>query len=256
MRRALDISAWVLLLGAIALLPAFSSRERAKMPCEGVRFHIPAGEEVVLISADDLNAFLHGGFDTLENKPLHSVRPDTVEKWLERNPYVLDAEAHVDLQNKLCISIRQEKPLFRIFTPEGKSVYLSMSGRILPLKRTLPVRVPVVNGFMGDLPSMGRHINPDDHPRLSELHKFGLFISNDEFFSLLFSQVYINLKGEFTLVPSIGTHSILLGKMNEDFHARMEKLRAFYEQGLVRGPWDRYEKINLTYKDQVVCTKR
>lgn len=80
-------------------------------------------------------------------------------------------------------------------------------------------------------------------------------MENNDFLRRLVSQVYIESNGDLRLEPRIGKHSILFGDTTA-MDQKLENLQAFYHQGLVRGPWDRYELINLKYKDQVVCIKR
>jgi len=255
MKKVLNIFVWVVLLSAVILLPAFSSKERSQMPCSGQEFSVGAGDDVVLVTAGDLDTYITSHFDTLKGRPATTIDPNAVELWLSENPYVLSAEAHLDLKHTLHIEVTQEQPLFRIFRASGSSCYLSKSGRIIPLRDGIPVRVPVLSGFLGEVPLTGQHINEERNPRLMAAHRLGLLLTQDSFLRLLVSQVYIGSNGDISMEPRIARHSILLGDTTS-IENKLENLVAFYKQGLIRGPWDRYEVINLKYKDQVVCTKR
>jgi cell division protein FtsQ len=57
------------------------------------------------------------------------------------------------------------------------------------------------------------------------------------------------------LIPRLGQHRILLGDTT-DLRDKLDRMRTFYLQGLNNTGWDKYELINLKYKNQVVCTKR
>ena len=115
--------------------------------------------------------------------------------------------------------------------------------------------IPILSGYLGELPVEGHSIDPQRHARLASAHRLGLLLEKDDFLRLLVSQIYIEPHGDLRMEPRIGKHSIIVGD-STGLESKLENLEAFYRQGLVRGPWDRYELINLKYKDQVVCTKR
>ena len=56
------------------------------------------------------------------------------------------------------------------------------------------------------------------------------------------------------MVPKVGRHLILFGDMG-DMESKFTKLKAFYAQGMKKAGWDKYSRINLKFKDQVVCEK-
>ena len=80
------------------------------------------------------------------------------------------------------------------------------------------------------------------------------FIAGHELWSAQIVQIYVNNQGEYELIPRIGPHIIILGDL-EDYRAKFEKLELFYKDGLNHVGWNQYLKINLKYKDQIVCTK-
>ena len=68
------------------------------------------------------------------------------------------------------------------------------------------------------------------------------------------SKIYINSKDELELVPRVGGQRILFGT-SENYERKFLKLYALYEQGFKKFGWNNYKTINLSYKNQVVCTK-
>ena len=66
------------------------------------------------------------------------------------------------------------------------------------------------------------------------------------------SQVTINSKNQFELVPSIGKHEILFGDTS-DLEKKFEKFNLFYKKALPTVGWSRYNKIDLTYKNMLVA---
>jgi len=64
----------------------------------------------------------------------------------------------------------------------------------------------------------------------------------------------VNGAGEIELISRVGNQPVLFGDIN-DMEEKFDKLLLFYKEGLSKTGWNQYKTINLTYKDQVVCTK-
>ena len=79
----------------------------------------------------------------------------------------------------------------------------------------------------------------------------------DNFFSpvVQIDQIYINENNEVQLIPRVGDHLIVLGNFDR-YEQKLEKLRKFYLFGLNETSWNIYSKIDLRFKDQVVCTRK
>ena len=69
------------------------------------------------------------------------------------------------------------------------------------------------------------------------------------------NQIYVNSKGEYDLIPELGDHVVQFGTI-ENAQNKLCNLGAFYRKTLTSNDWDNYKIINLTYKDQIVCTKK
>jgi cell division protein FtsQ len=81
-----------------------------------------------------------------------------------------------------------------------------------------------------------------------------MYITHDKFLKAQIAQIYVNEQNEFELVPRIGNHIILLGTA-EDLDDKFRRLVAFYRYGLNKIGWNKYNVINIKYKNQVVCSK-
>ena len=70
----------------------------------------------------------------------------------------------------------------------------------------------------------------------------------------LIEQVYVTTTGKIQLVTKAGSHIVYLG--DTSFAAeKLENLKYFYKYGLVKTGWNKYRRLNLEYKNQIVCTK-
>jgi cell division protein FtsQ len=89
------------------------------------------------------------------------------------------------------------------------------------------------------------------------------FIRHHEFWNAQVQQVFVNASGEMELIPRVGNHTIVLGDLEggqagyeKEMEEKFNKLFLFYREGLSKQGWDKYNTINLTFKDQIVCTKK
>jgi cell division protein FtsQ len=62
-------------------------------------------------------------------------------------------------------------------------------------------------------------------------------------------------KNELELKTRLGNQVILFGNLSKS-ELKIKKLKAFYQKVIADKTLKNYSKINLKFKDQVVCTKR
>jgi cell division protein FtsQ len=81
------------------------------------------------------------------------------------------------------------------------------------------------------------------------------FIRKSDFWNAQVEQIYVNANGEIEIIPRVGNHLIIFGDIN-DMEEKFDKLFLFYKEGLSKTGWNQYKTINLTFKGQIVCTKK
>jgi cell division protein FtsQ len=80
-------------------------------------------------------------------------------------------------------------------------------------------------------------------------------IMQDRFWQDQTEQLNILPDGTLELVPRVGDHVIYLGQPT-DISRKLERVRKFYKYGLSHTGWDRYERINVEFDNQIICKKR
>ena len=109
---------------------------------------------------------------------------------------------------------------------------------------------------------------------LTKLANFVRFIERDDFWSAQIVQINVpgggsgvNPEGygadragrwkepELELVPRAGDHIVTLGALDGTEREKLEKLRLFYLDGLRHEGWDKFGRIDIKYKNQIVCTQ-
>lgn len=261
-KRVLNIS--FLVLGTLGLLIslAFTARESQKVPCTDVKITIDhAGDNFFVTESDVWEMILSKG-DSLKGSPITSIPIGVYERHISADPSVKRAEVYTKHNGIFAVKIYQREPILRVFNSAGSSFYLDKEGSVMPTSKNYTARVPVASGFIPDqLFEMERHNVTEmsdslkDQSSLDELFELATFIKNDDFWKAQIQQIRVEPNNEFTLVPTVGDHHILLGKTDK-MEQKFNKLHLFYTKGLNTTGWDQYSRINLKYKDQVICTKK
>jgi len=175
------------------------------------------------------------------------INVSEIEKEALQNPWVENPQVYIDNNNVLHIFVSQRRPVARVFFDNGQSFYLDPSLKLLPLSNmftyytTIVTNVPVYNNDSLDNDMRGRIL------------KLVKFIDCDTFWNAQIAQVIVTAKGDFELIPVLGTQIIVFGdttRMVEKF----ENLFAFYKKVFNRIGWDKYTLLDLRYKNQVVAT--
>lgn len=188
-----------------------------------------------------------------EKVPLGKLKVGEIERVLEEEPFVLDAEVFVDAQNQLFISATQRKPIIRVIDKDNQTYYMDSTGRQMPMSDHSTARVIIATG---EIPPYTPDFRlPRKKHLLNKLFQLTNFIQKDEFLDAMIEQIYVDKKQEFTLIPKVGKQKILFGKY-EHVEDKFDRLKLFYDEAMPREGWQKYKAINLKYRKQVVALKK
>jgi cell division protein FtsQ len=90
---------------------------------------------------------------------------------------------------------------------------------------------------------------------LKDIYQLVNYLNSDSFWSAQIDQIYVDNDDELDLIPRLGNNVIHLGTI-ENFKGKLLNLETFYKKVLPEVGWNKYELINLEFKDQIVCRKR
>ena len=184
--------------------------------------------------------------------PLRNIHIKGLEEYLKANPYIQNAEIYVDVNGQMNVTVAQLYPVVRVVNVDNQSYYVNREGEKLPVSDYFSSRVPIASGYINDNGFVGGSV---ELPITQAIHELALFIDEDEFWKSQIEQIYVESNGDFILIPKVGDHEIILGDI-EDLERKFKDLMTFYQEGLASVGWDKYKKINLKYKNQIVCTKK
>ncbi|MCF0207593.1 MAG: hypothetical protein HUK15_09215 [Bacteroidales bacterium] len=223
------------------------------------------------ISIDNAYAFLNkelifdilgsGGVVIDSTVKISNIDFAEIERIISENIYVDEVQAYSDFSGNIFLNIKQRSPMLRVMTKDSVSFYIDSDKKVMPLCDYYSAALPVLSGnllsecFYSSDSVDNYFVNRDDKsPKIDDICTFVDYLQKDELWRNQIVQIYVNASNEFELVPMVGNHIILLGKLN-DYEEKMNKLKAMYDKGFKITDWNAYSLINLKYKNQVICKK-
>lgn len=220
--------------------------------CKGVEIDIAGVNNNFFIDKHDVYEIVkkYGG-DSSVKRQIGSINLRQIEKELGKDLWIKNAELYFDNNNVLKITVEERAPLARVFTTAGNSFYIDSSCMRLPLSEKFSARLPVFTGFAGNMPVLAK----TDSLLLCDIKNLSIKIMSDNFLMAMIEQTEITEKHLFVMTPKVGTQLILFGDAG-DADAKFKRLKLFYRNVISMAGWNRYNTINLQYKDQVVAAVR
>jgi cell division protein FtsQ len=239
-------------VGAVFVVSAIEQKEAS--PVQGVFVNIePLDKEDLLITNEDVLLTIDRSFGVpLAGMPIANINVARLERVLEEDPFILDANVFVDAKNYVNITIEQREPILRVIDNNGLNYYLDKHGFRMPLSKHFTARVLVVTG---NLPPYTPDFLEIENHGLKDVFELANTLLEDEFFSAQIEQIFVSNTREIVLNPKVGDQKIMFGKYG-DVEEKLDKLVTFYKQALPYEGWNKYKTINLKFKNQVVCEKR
>ena len=175
-------------------------------------------------------------------KTMNEIKTDTLEKVLEKQPFIEEANCYRTPGNKIGIAVKQRVPLLRVMANSGENYYIDTKGHIMPVPNKA-AHVAVATGFI------------DKKFAQRELYELGKYLLSHPLWDAQVEQINVTANMELELVPRVGEQIIFLGKPGE-YDRKFERLKFFYKNGLNKVGWNKYSRISLEFDNQIICTKR
>lgn len=177
-----------------------------------------------------------------KGKSMDEIVSEDIEKMLLESSIVRDCQCYKTHKNLVGIHISCKQPIIHVFDQSGGEYYLDNNAAIIRSVQNA-IYLPVASG---DIKS--------DETRKS-LVQIALFLQDNRFWREQVEQIHVTPKQEIILVPRIGNHLVELGRA-DNLENKLAKLREFYIEGLNKVGWNKYDRINIEFDKQVICTKK
>lgn len=251
-KKILLATLWVALGGATVFLLASGIRSKGGHACKAVEINIHGVSNNFFVDKKDiLNAIASGEGANPIGKATGSFNLKKLEAELEKNVWIKSAELFFDNNEVLKVMVQEREPVARIFTTNAATFYIDNDLAMLPLSEKFSARLPVFTNF----PSDKKMLSKADSSLLNDIKTISLALQKDSFCMAMIDQVDITAQRNFEMIPKIGNQLIVFGDA-ADADAKLEKLKLFYKEIMVKAGWNSYSVINVQYKNQVVAKRK
>ena len=242
-KKVLVITGLCILAGYLVFAAAYFEEKPKEQICSHFEIVSNDDEDSNLVDVDEIEKYVDSKGLNPYGKPIKEINTYEIEQAIVANPMVKAVEVFVTSNGGVRAIVKNRKPVLRIIDSSGANYYIDKEGEKVPLSKS----------FVADLPLATGNIKEDFAK--GELKDFAVFLRKDKFWDSQIGQIVVMSNHELKLVPNIGSHEIILGKL-DNYEEKLDKLKTFYKKGLPETGWNRYSVINLKYDKQVVCTKR
>lgn len=242
-----------IVLGCVILIVLASSVKNRDMGyhMEDIDVEIENAYENFFVDADDVMALImQGEGDSILGDGFNRVSLKDVESRIESHSFVKDAEVYRDLKGHLVVKARQNKPVARLMSNRGDNAYIGEDGEMLPVSSKYTARVPVVTGQYVD--QLMEFASVADEEYAAQVFELINFVNAHKFWTMQIGQIDISSKGYIVMYPQVGDQRLEFGYA-EDIERKFKKLEIFFKQIMPTKGWNTYSKVNVEYKDQIIC---
>ncbi len=260
MKRSYSITLKVITVIAVIIGIVYANISRGKSEINGIEITIDYNDNDTLVTSPEINDLVLSKISSLMDMTIQDVDRNKIENVVRENPFVASVAVSVGIKGTIEIHIKQRIPIVRIY--QGKQqFYLDNEGHYMPISSIRNQKVIVASGTIRGKKNDASWVNTTSEKNntksnsdIVRIYKLTKYLLSKEKLRSQFDQIYINRNGDIELIPKVGNHTVLIGDLNH-LDEKFENLYAVYTEGFSNTGWDAYKKINLKYKNQVVCTK-
>jgi cell division protein FtsQ len=244
----------------VFLLLGFAMESNKDIPCRSFTVNV-YGDSYFLDSSHVINT-VYSKFGQLEGKKLREISLSNIEDMVRNIYFVKESQVYRTIDGDIVVNVKQREPVARIINAHNESFYIDTRGRLMKTSDQYTARVVIVTGHIAARYSSTLDLYAEKDPDeitpskkiLKELNELVHYIRNNPFWDAWIDQIYVTRTGDFELMPKNGAHVIEFGKA-EDIDKKFQKLLLFYQNGLTHVGWSSYSRLNLKFKNQIVCSK-
>ena len=239
-------------LFVLVSLIAFTEIRHGQKRVQSVVVQLDPVDGHSFLTRRDVTGYLtNGGADPVLDKVFTEVDFRRLEARLRQHGLVKNCQVSRDLMGNLLVTIEQPRPVARlVLSGEGvqrvSGQYVSEDGQFFPVSMNYSARVPLLTGkYFAKNRSLA---NERNRPLLELLKR----VHDDPFWRAQIAELSVDEQGDVTMWPQMGNHQIEFGSPT-DLEAKFKKLKLFYTDVLPVKGWDRYSRISVQYRNQIVC---
>ena len=250
-QKTFKVLTLTLVLGVAVTSIAFVIKRDAGYHMEDIAVEIENRVDNFFIDEDDVMALVMANErDSVLGDQFGNVDLKEIEQRIESHSFVKDAQVFRDLKGNLIVRAHQNRPIARLVADNGKHVYISEDGEILPISSKYTARVIVLSG--GYLSQVTQLKNVKENEYAEQLFDLIKFVNKDRFWSMQLGEINVARDGFITMYPQVGRQTLEFGKA-EDIKEKFKKLKIFFKEIMPTKGWNTYNRVNVAFEDQIIC---
>ena len=256
MKRYIIIILDIIIAGYIIFaVTSFNNPKRLVTKCTKVEIDIADETTYGFLDAKEIKAILERKVIYPMGRRLDDISPRNIESILNHSPFVSTAQCHKTIDGHVVITVTQRSPLVRIKSERGDDYYLDENGGIMPNSK-----------YVSDLIIVTGEVSRTFARRYISI--LARVIMADDFWRNNIVQINVQHDLGIEIVPRVGDHIVFLGylplsaKQSERdeevtvfVREKLKRLRNFYRYGLSVAGWNKYQRIDIQYDNQIICKK-
>jgi len=257
MKKIISISLLVLTIIGLITLTGFIVRSNMQTKIANVEIKIFRNTNNGFVNEASVLSTINN-IDSIDNIKIEKVDIEKIEKALSQNLYIDKVDCYVTISGNLLVNIKEKQPVIKIYDKESNGIYIDNAGDIFPVSKQFAPRVIIANGYIKTKVSKPYGNIADSiysNTIFPQIFQLSQLINNHSLLKNQITQIYVNSIGNYDLIPTLGDHIIQFGSFN-NAKTKIRNLNAYYTKYLKSSSWDDYKTINLTYNNQIVCTKK
>lgn len=255
-KKVLYIVFYVIIAAGLIFLAGFAADRSLVMPCTDPQISIVSRSGNYFIKTHTVEQMLARHLREADGELINPDRLRRVHAVVNNIPYVEHANVFRANTGKLGVEVVLRDPIIRVINRNNESYYIDQNGYLFPLSETHTARVMLATGYITTAYTPGVNI-ADHYPEmhaLYNLYELASYINGDDFWKAFIDHIYVLPDGKFELTPKNGAHIIEFGNARQ-VEDKFSKLMQFYLYGLTQKGWHYYRRINLEYRNQIICSK-
>ena len=236
----------ILMIGGMV---SFADSMQQNKFCKEVMIDIQNGGQYKFVDQQTVKDILtERGRESFLEKKMGDIDLKYLEKKLKKDQFVKEAQVFKGLDGIVMVKVIQPVPIARVI--KGfKSFYIDKEGNTFSSTRRFTAKVPIVTvDERSSLFSRDSLLLTEEQ----EIYKLLSYVSEHEFFSKQLVQFDIDKNGEIQLFPQITKQVVSFGDVS-NYEEKLKRLLIFYKRVLPVKGWNAYARVNIQYKDQIIC---
>lgn len=246
-KKILIITGWVLLGVFLAVTLAFSTLATSDLKCRDIVINY-AGSGIIRLPEKDLVRMVKLADPSIIGKKMEKIDTEAIEARVLKSQAIAKADAYkvivrdsTGFKGVITLKVRHRVPALRVLSSQG-NYYMDKEGNVIPVNVNYAANVPVATG------------NITAKIAKEEILPVVEFIQDNKFWRSQIKQIHVNNGGDLIFTTLVGNQLVEFGT-SENMEEKFRNLRAFYEQVLAENNWDKYNRINVKFRNQVIAKK-